>query len=149
MAALRHGTARRAPRVAALLVGSTSSTYDAVGNRLSLVKDGVTTNSTYDAANRMTAAGADTYGYDANGNQTSKVSGGVTTTFTYDALDRLTGIGAPVGVSYGSTGDGPRVSLTISRARGGASGRFLASLRQNRPADRGGRGRCWKNDEVP
>ena len=67
----------------------------------------------FDAANRLTALGADSYTYDANGNQTGKTSGGVTTTYSYDALDRLTGISGPVTASYSYNGDGLRVSKTV------------------------------------
>ena len=42
--------------------------YDAAGNRLSATIGGITTTSTYDAANRLFTAGPDTYTYDANGN---------------------------------------------------------------------------------
>ena len=87
--------------------------YDAAGNRTSLTRNGTTTTNTFDAANRLTASGADTYTYDANGNQTGKTAGGVTTTYSYDPLDRLTGIGGPVTASYAYNGDGLRVSKTV------------------------------------
>jgi len=67
-------------------------TYDPAGNRLTRVKDGVTTNYAYDAADRMLTAGSDTYNWNANGALTSKVSGGVTTTFDWDFDDYLTKI---------------------------------------------------------
>jgi len=69
-----------------------SYTYDPAGNRLTRVKDGVTTKNSYDAADRMTAAGSDSYNWNANGNLISKVSGGVTTTFDWDFDDYLTKI---------------------------------------------------------
>jgi RHS repeat-associated protein len=64
-------------------------TYDAVGNRQTKVQ-GATTSYSYDVADRMTAAGADTYGYDKSGNQATRTSGATTTRYCYDALDRLT-----------------------------------------------------------
>ena len=60
--------------------------------RLTLVKDSVTTNYSYDAADDMTAAGSDSYTWNANGALTSKVSGGVTTTFDWDFDDYMTKI---------------------------------------------------------
>jgi YD repeat-containing protein len=65
--------------------------YDAVGNRVSLTINGVTTTSAFDAGNRLTASGSVSYGYDHNGHLSSKTDGGVTTTYAYDALNRLAG----------------------------------------------------------
>ena len=64
-------------------------TYDSVGNRLSLVQGGNTITYTYDAGDRLSAAGAITYTYDNNGNQKSRTSGGVTTSYCWDVFDHL------------------------------------------------------------
>ncbi len=63
--------------------------YDAVGNRLQQVKDGVVTNYSYDDDNRLLTAGSVTYEWDANGNMTKRIQDGVTTHFQYDFDDRL------------------------------------------------------------
>ncbi len=89
---------------------SQSYTYDPLGNRLTKVNNGVTTNYTYDNADQMTAAGGVTYGYDNNGNQTSRGAD----TFGYNAENRLTSTNlAGVAGSYGYNGDGLRMSRTI------------------------------------
>ncbi|GIV16922.1 MAG: hypothetical protein KatS3mg022_2357 [Armatimonadota bacterium] len=67
-------------------------TYDAVGNRIQQVKDGVVTNYTYDDDNRLLSAGAVTYAWDANGNMVERVADGVFYRFQYDTEDRLTSI---------------------------------------------------------
>jgi len=72
--------------------GNVQWTYDAVGNRLQQVKDGVVTNYTYDEDNRLLSAGAVTYRWDANGNMIERAQDGVFYRFQYDAEDRLTSI---------------------------------------------------------
>ena len=84
-------------------------TYDAVGNRLT--KTGVSGGYTYDAADRMLAAGGVAYAYDDNGNLTSRGAD----TFTWDAEDRLTSAtvsGATTAFAY--NGDGLRHSRTFA-----------------------------------
>jgi RHS repeat-associated protein len=91
--------------------------YDAVGNRSRMVKDGNTTNYTYDNMNRMTAAGSATFSYDANGNTTSKTEGSDTTTYEYDYENRMTRIVYPGGgttETFAYNGDGVRLSRTDS-----------------------------------
>jgi uncharacterized protein RhaS with RHS repeats len=44
-----------------------SYSYDAAGNRLTMVYPGGNVNYTYDAANRLTSAGGVTYSWDDNG----------------------------------------------------------------------------------
>ena len=99
-------------------------TYDAAGNRLTRVKDGVTTNYAYDAADRMLTAGSDSYNWNANGALTSKVSGGVTTTFDWDFDDYMTKItqGATV-VEFKYDG----LKRRAQRIAGGATRAFLYS----------------------
>jgi RHS repeat-associated protein len=87
-----------------------SYTYDPMGNRLTKVHNGATTNYTTDDADQMTAAGGVAYGYDNNGNQTSRG----TDTFTYNTENRLTATNlAGTAGSYAYNGDGLRTSRTI------------------------------------
>jgi RHS repeat-associated protein len=60
-------------------------TYDAVGNRTSQIINGLTTNYTYDSANRLTSVDGVTYTWDNNGNL---LSDGINT-YTYDYANRL------------------------------------------------------------
>jgi len=74
-----------------------SYTYDALGNRLTETKNGMTKAYAYDAANQLTAIHQTdlqgpvltSFGYDANGNLESKSGSSGTLTMTYDAWDRL------------------------------------------------------------
>ncbi|HLG95951.1 MAG TPA: RHS repeat-associated core domain-containing protein [Bryobacteraceae bacterium] len=92
----------------------TQYTYDPVGNRLSMVSSAGTTAYSYDAADRILAAGATTYGYDHNGNQTTKTTGTTTVTFAYDPLNRLiSATGGGVSSQYRYDGDGNRVSQIV------------------------------------
>lgn len=74
---------------------STSYAYDPVGNRLTHTDANGTTTYSYDASNRLLAAGTTTYGWDNNGNQTSKTENGSTTIYTYDFENRLIQVGLP------------------------------------------------------
>ncbi|HEY1378789.1 MAG TPA: RHS repeat-associated core domain-containing protein [Gemmataceae bacterium] len=71
--------------------------YDAVGNRVRTVLNGVTTNYVTNNLNQYTQIGTATLGYDLDGNLVSRTDGGGTTTYAYDALNRLTGVTAPGG----------------------------------------------------
>jgi RHS repeat-associated protein len=64
--------------------------YDAAGNRTRMISDGVQTDYTYDAANKMLTAGNSTFTYDDAGNTLTETNGSVVTTYTWDYLNRLT-----------------------------------------------------------
>src|SRR5262249_3265765 len=69
--------------------------YDAAGNRISTVINGVTTLYATNNLNQYTSVGTATYSYDANGNLIQKSDGGVTTSSAYDVQDHLVGSSAP------------------------------------------------------
>jgi RHS repeat-associated protein len=80
-----------------------------VANRLSVARNGTTTSSTYDKADRLITVGGASWTTNANGNLTAR--GG--DTFSYDQANRL--IGATVGgvtTTYAYDGDGKRASST-------------------------------------
>lgn len=92
---------------------STSSyTYDELGNRTSVTKNGTTTNYTYNAEkNRLTTVGSANYSYDSNGNLQSDG----TNTYTWDNANRLKQV--QIGTStYGYTYDalGRRVTKIVN-----------------------------------
>lgn len=105
-------------------------TYDAVGNRTQMNRDGAVTTYTYDANDRLltetTGGTTATHTYDANGNLISRTVGTTTDTYTYDGENRLveadleSGIN-PVPVSYTYDTDGMRTSKTA----GGVTTTFL------------------------
>ena len=85
-------------------------TYDRVGNRLTEQRPGTTTtNYSYDARDRLLAAGSVSYTYDQNGNELSAGS----RTFTYDLANRLktTTLGNTT-TTYTYDGDGVRLQAS-------------------------------------
>jgi YD repeat-containing protein len=89
--------------------GARTYGYDPVGNRTSKVFGGTTT-STFDRADRITAAGSAAITVNANGNTTARGSD----TFTYDQANRMTS--ATVGASTETStydGDGVRFSRQV------------------------------------
>src|SRR5262249_46490734 len=64
--------------------------YDAVGNRVSVTENGVTTAYTTNNMNQNTQVGTARFVYDANGNLGSKTDGNQTWTYSYDTENRLT-----------------------------------------------------------
>ena len=82
--------------------------YDAVGNRVSMSYDGLTTAYTYDQANRLTQEvdpdGESTFlAYDPGGRRTSLAQGnGVVTSYAYDPANRLTSLSPSGGALSGS-----------------------------------------------
>ncbi|MBI4181512.1 MAG: hypothetical protein HY520_00900 [Candidatus Aenigmarchaeota archaeon] len=125
-------------------------TYDLAGNRLSLLRNGVQTISTYDEGNRLLSstspAGTTAYSYDSNGNLLSATSPAGTTAYAYDPENRLAGIafsgGSTNQYSYGlgkriakqdSNGlkeyfyDGNSILMEFNSS--GLASRFTSSLR--------------------
>ncbi len=75
---------------------TTTWTYDKVGNRAN--QTGPTNLTyTYDAADQLTTAGANSYTYDKRGNLTTVTAPAGTTAYTYDGTNHLTGINTPTG----------------------------------------------------
>lgn len=89
--------------------------YDAVGNRLTQenMVSGLpsTVNYQYDAANRLTTAGGQTYTFDANGNLLNDGQN----TYAYDSANRLVEVSNQSSVSsYQYNGLGDRLSQTVN-----------------------------------
>lgn len=95
--------------------------YDAVGNRTAMDRDGVVTTYAYDANDRLTAhttgGVTTTYTYDGDGNLASRSTGGTSDAYTYDVEGRLVAAdvqsGAnPGAVTYTYDADGMRTAVT-------------------------------------
>jgi len=63
--------------------------YDALGNRIQTIENGVTTAYTANNMNQYTKVGDTTYTFDADGNLIQETSPSVTTTYSYDDENRL------------------------------------------------------------
>jgi YD repeat-containing protein len=84
--------------------------YDAVGNREAMTTTAGTVAYTYDAANRLTGVGGETYTWDERGNLTHDG----TFTYTYDAAGRLVGAQSITNtLAYTYNGDGVRVTQEV------------------------------------
>jgi RHS repeat-associated protein len=92
----------------------TQYSYDAVGNRVTMVSSAGTTAYTYDDADQMLTAGTSTFQYDSNGNQVAKTTGSTTVRNSFDALNRLSAAtGGGINSGYQYDGDGNRVGQTV------------------------------------
>jgi RHS repeat-associated protein len=81
--------------------------YDAAGNRVQTIINGVTTKYTVNNLNEYTQVGGTKYAYDANGNLISQTDSTGTTTYKYTASNMLTGIsgsGQTASFSYDAFG---------------------------------------------
>jgi len=63
--------------------------YDAMGNRVQVTQNGVTTSYTTNNMNQYTTVGGTTYTYDADGNLIRTQTGNDVTTYSYDPQNRL------------------------------------------------------------
>jgi len=92
--------------------------YDALGNRIQTIENGVTTNYTTNNLNQYTQVGGDTLIYDADGNLISRSGPSGNATYTYDQQNRLTRVVTPDGIwqyEYDSFGD--RTASTFNGQR--------------------------------
>jgi RHS repeat-associated protein len=92
-------------------------TYDANGNRSSYTASNGSINYSYDAQDRLLAAGTTTYTYGSNGELRTKTVPGVgTTTYTYDALGNLITVVLPSGtrIDYVIDGHNRRVGRKLN-----------------------------------
>ena len=69
--------------------------YDAAGNRVKTIDNGVETAYITNSLNQYVTVGGATYAYDLDGNMTSMSEGGITTTYTYSTENRLIGVATP------------------------------------------------------
>ena len=94
----------------------THYSYDAVGNRLTQVRNGLTTTSTYNTLDQLVSSGTTSYQYDGRGNLTQVTDGSQQTQYQYDARNRMTSVQLPggVGLAYGYDADGRRVSTSMA-----------------------------------
>ena len=106
--------------------GTTTHTYDGVGNLLTTTTPAGTTTNAYDAVNRLTSATYSspasgyaaahnvTYSYDADNKRTQITDGTGTTSYSYDSLERLasTTTGAGNTTHYGYDLDNEVTSIT-------------------------------------
>lgn len=97
--------------------------YDLVGNRTALIDiRGDRTVLSYDAADKLLAAGGDTFDYDANGNLRSRNGAGGLTAYQYDRENQLVGASTPLAdIAYAYDANGERVR----RDDGVAATRYL------------------------
>jgi len=92
-----------------------SYTYDSGGNRLTKTDDGVVTNYTYDANDRLLTEDGTSYSYDDNGNMVSKVSASDNTSYSYDFQNRLIEVNDSVSsVAYAYDSDGIRTQSIVN-----------------------------------
>ena len=84
--------------------------YDAVGNRIRSVRDGVATGYTYDQNDRLLTAGATSYEYDSKGNLLSQTGDAGPTRYAWDFENRLlSAMGPSGGTQFEYDADGNRV----------------------------------------
>ena len=72
--------------------------YDALGNRVRTVLNGVTANYTANRLNQYTAAGATSFSYDLDGNLVQETGPDGIKSYTYDLINRLNRVQTPQGV---------------------------------------------------
>lgn len=90
--------------------------YDANGNRTNLLRpDGPPQRGTYDAQDRLTQYGSNTYAWSADGELTNKTTNAVSTSYTYDEQGHLRAVTLPGGtnIEYVLDGLGRRVGKRV------------------------------------
>jgi len=102
--------------------------YDPAGNRIRMIADGVQTDYTYDAANKMLTAGSATFTYDDAGNTLTKTDGSTVTTYTWDYRNTMTHWASTGQQSIEFTYDGNR--SRVGRVRNGIISEFLLDGRE-------------------
>jgi YD repeat-containing protein len=138
-------------------------TYDLVGNRLSLSRDGNTTNYAYDANDRLTSEAGGVvvtvYTYDTNGSLVEKATGGVVSSrYTYDVRNRLA---SAVTVHSNATGDqvvttthytyghdGVRTSSEMTVAEGGVVTSTSREVYLNDPLNHTGHSQVFEQRDA-
>lgn len=90
--------------------------YDANGNRLSLITPSNTSIGAYDNQDRLETYGANTYAYNANGDLLSKINAANTTDYSYDELGNLLQVTLPgtITINYLIDGLNRRVGKQIN-----------------------------------
>jgi RHS repeat-associated protein len=92
--------------------------YDAAGNRVRVVDNGITTNYAANNLNEYTSVGTANFTYDQNGNLETRTDAAGTTTYSYDALNQLVAVAGPGGsFSYEYDPFGNRVAETVDGVR--------------------------------
>ncbi|HUU84061.1 MAG TPA: CARDB domain-containing protein [Phycisphaerae bacterium] len=92
--------------------------YDAAGNRIQTIANGVTTNYTTNDMNQYVTVGSAAYEYDADGNMISKTEGADAWTYAYNDENRLTQVVTPDGTwAYEYDAFGNRVATTQNGQR--------------------------------
>ena len=79
------------------MVSTTTYGYDAVGNRLTKVVDGVTSNYIYDDDGRLASDGTAMYQYDASGRLVRKTAAAETVVYGHDGFGRLIAVDRTAG----------------------------------------------------
>jgi RHS repeat-associated protein len=89
--------------------------YDAAGNRIRTIENGVTREYTTNNLNQYTQVDDTTYVFDADGNLIQEISPEGTTTYTYNDENRLTAVSSPEGQwQYVYDALGNRISSIVS-----------------------------------
>ncbi|MBK9516044.1 MAG: PASTA domain-containing protein [Anaeromyxobacter sp.] len=97
---------------------ASTSGYDPQGNRTSHASGGPAVSATFDAQDRLLAAGSTTYAWTPTGTLASRTGGAGTTSYQHDALGRLRGVLLPDGrqLDYLLDGLGRRIGKRVNGA---------------------------------